>query len=1233
MKKSLSAMALSLLLAAPVANAQTLNESFEGTAVPPEGWTVRSSSTNWTWTAEKYTKFSNYVKGYTDGGLQAMKSTTGRSASNIAAPDSWLITPQVAVAEGDYLSFMVGWNASFNGAANVAESGRTHFEVLVSATDTAAASFTDTLYAVVPVNLSNWHAMSLSLAKYAGKQVYIAFHDHGDTPTSPFSSNALYIDDVKVGADKAPDLTVEEMTSPVAGYYDTQNVTLKVHNYGSEVSAFNIGYKVDDGEAVTEAVNQAIGTDGCLTLSFATPATLSRAKHTIQTWVSAEGDKVSGNDTLATSVTIDPTLPFPYKMTSADIDSLWRSTAKRKQMSVVYGWSLASAEEAWSYLEYATVKSRLESYWIEMPEGPTQFKFDYKTLVAAGLNLAVTTADGDTAAVYTAALPAASDYSTASISMSLPAGVYKMAVTVDSPYDGQLLLKNVEIKTLEGDDVAMDEITEPLLVSVVEGTKVSFSGKVSNAGSKTQTSIPVKLVYDGVVVASETIDTLLAPGESVAHTFGYTATATEGKHVFSMIAALEGDANAANDTISDTLDVYKAMAFPFVESFENTATSDRWIRVNPGDNVIVCTIGEVGKYGVNYAKDGHRAAYVNSLANTEHDNWLISPAIKIDAATPARLSYYYTTTMKATNATDEAYVEAYLVKEPETLYNFGIYNESTLIAADTITDDNVLTYRQGYAYKEIAEPGTYYLAFHNTGKGHDLIIDDVRLDSDNDVAVTAASQTATSGFGLNADTISVTVANHGAADVKSIELKYYVNDELTATETYQPATAMKPGETVDYTFQQKLDVSTPGDYTVKVEATAEGDTLDFNNAWTLTTISSYETAALPYSDDLDSEESQAYWTADGNWAVSGTLTANNSAYNGQGAIVHSGKAADALGDWAFSGCIDIPEGTHELSFFFRTALNGKSASSYAQNFEVYLGSKADSASMTKLVYKSDADVIVSDRRYKKVIATFDNEAGLYYIGIKCNSTTRAGKLFIDQLAIDEPATAELSLGEYTADFSEWYQYDPSSQFKQWTVADSVEGYYTTTRAITSWNTPTELPGVLVSPAFAGKAGDVIDATLDYSMTFDNGSQLSDEEKAKMKMTLVVAQVNIPDSFSTVIVAGDDTTGVKATATGKYTLPADGIYYYGVKAEGAEKSIKDDVVATYNLYTVVLNGPDIVTAISQAEAKAMAEVEVYSIDGMSLGRFDSLDAARKAIGKSGLYIMKSGQKTFKTVIRK
>lgn len=145
--------AISLFLPIIAANAQdpVLKEGFEGDDVPPSGWTVRSCSdatTNkYKWESVAYGSDPlKYRSGYSQGENKAMMVSSGKTTSTTPAPDSWLITPQVSVSEGDYLSFMLAYAPVYNDNAVVPEDQRIKFAVLVSTTGTDATDFTETLH-------------------------------------------------------------------------------------------------------------------------------------------------------------------------------------------------------------------------------------------------------------------------------------------------------------------------------------------------------------------------------------------------------------------------------------------------------------------------------------------------------------------------------------------------------------------------------------------------------------------------------------------------------------------------------------------------------------------------------------------------------------------------------------------------------------------------------------------------------------------------------------------------------------------------------------------------------------------------------------------------------------------------------------------------------------------------------------------------------------------------------
>ena len=71
----------------------------------------------------------------------------------------------------------------------------------------------------------------------------------------------------------------------------------------------------------------------------------------------------------------------------------------------------------------------------------------------------------------------------------------------------------------------------------------------------------------------------------------------------------------------------------------------------------------------------------------------------------------------------------------------------------TLTNANLLNYKQGYVSVDVQEAGNYYLAFYNDGQGHDIILDDIRFDKDEDMCMITATNSAETGFTLTENTV------------------------------------------------------------------------------------------------------------------------------------------------------------------------------------------------------------------------------------------------------------------------------------------------------------------------------------------------------------------------------------------------------------------------------------------------------------------------------------------------
>lgn len=1203
--------------------AQSFSENFEHDGSVPDGWTTYNTGTTYKWSVVKYSTFSKYYKGFTGGGTYAIRSNTGRTSASRPAPSSWLVSPEITVPQNGVLNFMMVADGGFNSTSTTPEASRTHFSVLVSEAGADTTSFTNELLTFTPLSNTVWQNYSLDLSVWAGKIIRIAFHDYGNTSGKAYTSNNVYIDNVSVDTKRCSDVRVSKLASPQSGYSAKQPVTVKVFNNGFDASGVKVLYSIDGGTPVSETLEGTLVRGQEVEHVFKDSLELSQGvPHTVKAWAQADADLNHDNDSVAQSVTIDRHLSFPYSMTRATASTDWESSYMFERLGTVYGWSYADDDakgiHAWSYITPPARTSELVSGWIPLPKGKVGFMLHSKSLANGTMTIQLLDTAGTKVLTQAMDFTSSDDYQATQTILDVPESKdYRVSLTLNSSFSTQLLVDSISLYTPEAVVVKPTAITSPLLSAHVSGESLNLTATFANLGSETAQGLKAQLLVDGAVTAENSLPDI-ASGKSVSYTFDKALALADGSHTLAV--------TAQNDTISKSVYFYQPVAYPYQETFEDSATWNTWNTYNADADPIYWMMSGVVRGSLNYAKNGTHAAYISSAAGVEHDDWLISPAINITQAGKQRLSYFYVTTFNAASASETTGLEAYVAKvgTPSEL------EQVEPLAIDEITDNNVNVYRQGFATIDITEPGLYYVAFHNVGMGHDIVLDDVRLDNYADVAITTASHTAVSDFRIDADTVHVSLQNRGATTLDGLTLNYLVNDNVVATSAL--TASLQPGDTVSTSYTLAGIFTQPGVYKVSVEAVAPNDAETFNNKWAFAPIQRYENAELPYSEDLDSTAQQNQWKLKGGWRT-GSYTSSSAAYNGTGAISHH-MAAAAEGDWAYSGGIHIPAGTYDMSFFYRTFLNGKKVSSYGQKFAVYVGKACEPDSMTQLVFDTDTVLVAPNKRYRKVIAPFTiAEDGDYYIGIKCTSTTRLGVLYMDQFAIDAPVTTGLKANSYEADFkdraNEWYHYDPSSQFQQWTASPSDAGTLEVKQLLQAQLAATELPGMMVSPAFEFEKGDTVNLSMGYSIAINQPELVSEEEKAGISMGVYVARANMPDSFSVQIMRGNDLTGNSLTANGKYVIPETGLYYFGIMPSGATNTTSGEATTTYSLRSFGYTLPA-ATGIREVQTTD-GECKVYMLNGVLLGSYASEHEALKAL-RTGTYIVKNASTVKKVVVK-
>ena len=186
MKKSLFSLILICLACFGVANAQTLNEGFEGTTFPPTDWTtIHVSGTN-AWARST--------------GTGANSSSAFAYRKDVSGGyEDYLITPLLEPKSGEELSFYLAsqYSASYPG---------TTLTIEVSTTTPTVAAFTTVLATYTSgssgtfetTGATDWVNKTVGLSAYVGQQIYIAFHakDTGynaDTRIDNVSGVSLYL--------------------------------------------------------------------------------------------------------------------------------------------------------------------------------------------------------------------------------------------------------------------------------------------------------------------------------------------------------------------------------------------------------------------------------------------------------------------------------------------------------------------------------------------------------------------------------------------------------------------------------------------------------------------------------------------------------------------------------------------------------------------------------------------------------------------------------------------------------------------------------------------------------------------------------------------------------------------------------------------------------------------------------------------------------------------------------
>ena len=259
-------------------------------------------------------------------------------------------------------------------------------------------------------------------------------------------------------------------------------------------------------------------------------------------------------------------------------------------------------------------------------------------------------------------------------------------------------------------------------------------------------------------------------------------------------------------------------------------------------------LGDAGDQG--YVHTGNLAAYIGATMNLENKyDWLMTPHISVPTNAITGISYWMWYLSSTPSYWTWLYIMVYDV-EADT------WEQGELILYE---ESIFLHYQEAYNFdlspwagKEIrvafVKRGTYQFALDDiscvsVANGNDLALTSIISPNNlEDCALTANEE------------VKITIKNNGSTSVSSFEVSYTVNNNEIVTETVN--LDINAGESVEYVFEENLDLSDFGDYKIDVNVFIEDDQNISNNALTTDVTSKDATITVELLTDKFAHETK-----------------------------------------------------------------------------------------------------------------------------------------------------------------------------------------------------------------------------------------------------------------------------------------------------------------------------------------------------------------------------------------
>ena len=272
-----------------------------------------------------------------------------------------------------------------------------------------------------------------------------------------------------------------------------------------------------------------------------------------------------------------------------------------------------------------------------------------------------------------------------------------------------------------------------------------------------------------------------------------------------------------------------------------------------------------------------------------------------------------------------------------------------------------------------------------------------------------------SGNGLtDAETVKVNVVNNGSDASENFKVAYKVDGGEPVVENV--AATLASGESMEYTFTTKVDLSTPRHkYTIKAYAI---DDNDINNSNDTTTVAVRHSApvAPPYKMGFESGEDTddiVYYNLNedsGDWGVYTSMWMNM-ARTGYSCLAYNYDSNNDANDWAILDPIKVEAGSYVLRYWY------SGSDGHTEKFGVYWGNGNTPDDMTNNIENKEATQGAYQESFK--IITFD-EPQTIYLGFYCYSDKNENWLTIDDVQFYKASSDAVDL--VASEISKPYDY-------------------------------------------------------------------------------------------------------------------------------------------------------------------------------------------------------------------